>query len=127
MRARIVIPNPVLMSKQHANHRSHGGNGHMMFTDREYTNAKKTLKWQAKSALAKIGWSKPTESKVALRISYRANRMNVDNVSGFILDALEGAAYLKDGQVDLLSVRKRRTGTAWLGISIHTFGGKCEN
>jgi Holliday junction resolvase RusA-like endonuclease len=123
MRARVIIPDAVLMSKQHANHRSHGGNGHMMFTDRGYTNAKKALNFQARAALAKVGWMKPAEEKVALRISYRANRMNVDNVAGFILDALEGAAYLKDGQVDILSVQKRRKGDDWLGISVRVVRG----
>ena len=117
MRARIMIENPQLCSKQHS--RGYGRNGHT-FTVKSYTKAKYDLNTEVKDQLRKQSWWNPVFSKVAVRMSYRANRMNVDNVAGFILDALEGAAYLKDGQVDILAVKKRRKGGDWLGITLRT-------
>jgi len=111
---RLRILDPVLKSKQH----SRGQNNGRTFTVASYTSAKFALNMQAREQIRKQGYFQPTDKKVAVRISYRANRMNVDNVSGFILDALEGAAYIKDGQVDVLTVKKRRNGENWLFLNV---------
>lgn len=92
----------------------------MMFTDKGYTAAKRALNFLAKVEFAKRGWAQPTKELVALRVSYRANRMNVDNAGGFVMDALEGVAYFKDGQVDIATYYKRRTGPVGIGIGVRT-------
>jgi Holliday junction resolvase RusA-like endonuclease len=117
MIARIWLPDIELKSKQHSRGYSKTGR---TFTDPKYAYAKKYLCWATKLALQKQGWSEPVKTNVAVKISYRANRMNVDNLAGFCLDGLEGAAYLKDGQVDILVVHKRRKGPVGLGITIRT-------
>jgi Holliday junction resolvase RusA-like endonuclease len=124
MNIRIFIPDFEPMSKQHANHRSHGGNGRMMFTDKGYTAAKRGLNFLAKVEFAKRGWTQPTKELCALRVWYRANRMNVDNAGGFVQDALEGVAYFKDGQVDIATYHKRRTGPIGIGIIVRTLKTK---
>lgn len=123
MKAKVILNDAPLCSKQHSSKRGWSGK-HMMYTDGKYAAAKKAFHWMARSALVKQGWTRPVECYCALRISYRANRMNVDNVQGFIMDALEGAAYLKDGQVDIVHVRKRRTGPPWVGLYIRTLEAK---
>ena len=116
MKATIELHDVQIMSKQHSRGMRYG----RTFTNHAYTAAKDALYWRAKGALYAAGWENPVACNVAVALSYRANRMNVDNVVGFVLDALEGCAYLKDGQVDVLRVRKRRKGPTWVGISLRT-------
>lgn len=119
MIARIWLPNIVPMSKQHSARRSHGRGRRMMFRDPKYTAALVALKWEVKSVLAKQGWIRPVECRCAIRISYRG-RFDVDNAGGFVQDAMQGAAYVRDSQVLLATYRKRLTGPEGLSIIIHT-------
>jgi Holliday junction resolvase RusA-like endonuclease len=44
----------------------------------------------------------------------------VDNAGGYVQDALQGAAYVRDSQVTLASYRKRLKGPEGISIVIHT-------
>lgn len=116
MIALIWLPNAEVKSKQHS--RGYAANGRT-FTDRKYADARKTLFWEAKAALVKQGWARPVECKVALRVSYRG-RHDVDNAGGYVQDALQGAAYVRDSQVILATYRKRLKGPAGIAITIRT-------
>jgi Holliday junction resolvase RusA-like endonuclease len=117
--ARIWLPDVVPMSKQHSARISHGRGKHMMFRNPEYTAARNALTWNVKLELAKKGWIQPVKCKCAIRISYRG-RFDVDNAGGFVQDALQGAAYVRDSQVILATYRKRLKGPKGLNIIIHT-------
>jgi Holliday junction resolvase RusA-like endonuclease len=120
MIARLWIPNMVPMSKQHS--RGYAANGRT-FTDRKYGAARHALFWEAKAALEKQGWTTPVEERCTLRVSYRG-RFDVDNAGGFVQDALQGAAYVRDSQVVMATYRKRLKGPMGLSIIIHTLEGR---
>ena len=94
MRATVFIPGVKPLSKQH----SGGRNGNRYFVKSEYTAAKNRLGWEAKRQLMAQGWPIATDEKVWIRISYYGNtdRFDLDNASGFVMDALAGIAYKND-------------------------------
>lgn len=119
MTGRIWLPDIVPMSKQHSARRSHGHGRRMMYRDPQYTAARNAVYFAARQALIRQGWYEPVTCRCAIRISYRG-RFDVDNAGGFVQDALQGAAYVRDSQVILATYRKRLQGPDGLAIIIHT-------
>jgi Holliday junction resolvase RusA-like endonuclease len=120
MIARLWLPDAPLRSKQHS--RGYGKGGHT-FTTKDYKDARMILGQQAKIELNKQNWREPVACYCALRISYRG-RYDTDNLGGYVQDALQGIAYVRDSQAILTTYRKRLNGPIGLYIIIHTLDGK---
>ncbi len=116
MKAHIWLPDMEVKSKQHS--RSYTRTGRT-FTNHLYAGARDAFGITAMMALASAGWREPVNDKVAMRLSYRG-RFDVDNAAGFIMDALQGVAYVRDSQVIMLAVRKRLKGNMGVGITLRT-------
>ena len=121
MRASIWLPGMTVMSKQHSARRSHDRGRHMMFLDPKYNALKTELHLRAKAALMRSGWMAPTEEQVVMRLTYRG-RFDLDNAAGFVMDALEGAAYVRDSQIAVLTIAKRPAGEMGLTITLREMG-----
>jgi Holliday junction resolvase RusA-like endonuclease len=118
MRARIFIPEFIPLSKQH----SRGMNCGRIYKLKSYSDAMTALAWKCKLALRLEGWLTPTAFNCALRVTYRG-RFDVDNAGGFVQDALQGVAYVRDSQVVMATYRKRRTGPYGIGITVWALSG----
>jgi Holliday junction resolvase RusA-like endonuclease len=116
MIARIFIPDFKPLSKQHSRGMCYG----RVFTNANYTRAKNNLRMLAKMALIKKGWREPTKEKCALYVGYKSNRMDVDNVLGFVMDALQDVAYIRDSQIYRATAEKLFKGPIGLDIRIGT-------
>ena len=116
MKSRVWLPGIEVESKQHS--RSYSRTGRT-FTNHAYERARDTLGIMARLALTRKGWPSPVETKVIMRMSYRG-RFDVDNAAGFVMDALQGVAYVRDSQVVCLTVRKRLDGALGILIALST-------
>jgi len=126
VRASIWLPGMTVRSKQHSSRISDGRGRHMMFRDPAYTALKTELHLRATAALMRAGWTAPTEERVAMRLTYRG-RFDLDNAAGFVMDALEGAAYVRDSQIAIMTVAKRPAGEIGLTITVREIGAKKGN
>lgn len=126
MNIRVWLPDLEPLSKQHSARRSHGRGKRMMFKDPRYAGEMNYLRWLAKAEFAKRGWTEPVTCRCALRVSYRG-RFDPDNAGGYVQDALQGVAYVRDSQLDLATYRKRRSGPVGILIIVHTLEGRKAN
>lgn len=122
MIARLWFPDVIPLSKQHSRGMRYG----RTYRLKSYTEARDALAKEAKVLLYNQGWRQPIECRVALRVSYRG-RFDVDNAGGFVQDALQGAAYVRDSQVVLATYRKRLKGPNGIKIIIHTIKLREQN
>lgn len=67
-----------------------------------------TMRWEAqvRAAFMALHGAPRTGRRVAVAIEFTRRGVDVDNVAKAICDALNGVAYLDDGQVDELLVRR---------------------
>jgi Holliday junction resolvase RusA-like endonuclease len=115
MRARIYLPGIEVQSKQHS--RSYSRTGRT-FTNHTYAQQRDDFGTLAKAALRRCGWSL-TEKKCSMSLSYRG-RFDLDNAAGFVMDALQGIAYLRDSQIVAMHICKRPAGDNGVGIVLET-------
>ena len=116
MIARIWLPGVEVESKQHS--RSYTRTGRT-FTNTQYASARRAIGLMVLVELRKQKWFEPVECKCSMILSYRG-RFDLDNAAGFIMDALQGIAYVRDSQIISIHIRKRLKGPMGVKIFIRT-------